>query len=1434
MSADLKRFFDSISFSGEGFEKATLDKVVLKKKEEKFIVYIKNKDVIDVSNVNQLFWCASNGINNELACVVNLVYENVTFEDIKNYLDYFIDEIIIRRPSMIGIKSSEIEINGDTLYFQVLNDFERGGLLHEAPSIINNLKRYGLGEYKLDILIREDLRETLREEIKHDKDTVIKEEDSPVIMGRHMDGAVTQLNNILGEVRNIIVEVYVFGKEVVERQGKKGPIFIMNLKISDKTDSYLMKIVKFVEEEFEPLNKKIKEGKWFRIHGNMEMDAYLKQMVLNAKNIEEIPSKDIKVVDDAEEKRVELHAHTMMSAMDGVIDASSLVKFAAKLGHKAVAITDHNCLQAYPDVYNTVAKLNKGKEDKDKFKALYGAELNVVDIEANIVFNNKEYNLFDQEYVVFDTETTGLNSGIDQMIEIGAVKVKNDEIIERFDELIACDHPLPNIITELTNITDEMLEGKDSEENVTKRFLEFVGDLPMVAHNAQFDIAFVSSAMKKYNLGEFKNTVIDTMGMARNMYPEWRNHKLSTLVKNLNVEWDEDKHHRADYDCEGTSKCFYQMLYQLKRENVNTTIALEGLADKENAIKFARPFHLTVIAKNKVGLKNLFKIISLANTKYLFKGKDAKIPRTDLMSMQEGLLIGSGCINGEIFEKGMGMSDDELVDAMNFYDYIEVQPASCNSHLIGPDKKFHNVLEYNGYVSRLVKTAKRMGKLVVATGDVHNLRPEDLIYRKIIVHQKTNGKIHPLNRSDIELPNMYFLTTSEMIDAFSFLDEDLRREIVVTNPNIIADMCEELQIIHDKLYTPILENSAETTKEMVYNKAHEIYGDPLPKNIEERLEAELSGIIGGGFDVIYLIAEKLVKKSNADGYFVGSRGSVGSSLVATMMGITEVNGLPPHYVCPKCKKSYFDDEEGHPLTEHYDSGYDMPDRICECGTKLKKEGQDMPFATFLGFKAEKVPDIDLNFSGDNQADAHNYVKVLFGEDHAYRAGTISTVADKTAFGYVRGYCEDKGIIMNNIEIERIALGCTGVKRTTGQHPGGIIVIPQYMDVFDFTPYQYPADEPDSTWYTTHFDFHAIHDNVLKLDILGHDDPTMLRYLGDTTKVNILDIPFDDKNVISLFTSPKALGVTEDEILCKTGTLGIPEFGTNFAINMLLEIKPTHFADLVKIAGLAHGTNVWQGNVRELIVNNVASFSEVVGCRDDIMVSLMNYGMEPSAAFKISEFVRKGKPKKEPDNWIPLAAQMREYSVPEWFIECCRKIEYMFPKAHACAYVMMAYRVAWFKVYYPLYYYSAFFSIRRSDFDVSAMLGGYDGIKRRLAEIKEKGFSATAKEQAVGDTLAVALEMLARGFMFKNIDIEKSLAKTFYIDEENKCLYLPFMAVDGLGESVANKIVEERSKKPFYCVEDFQTRGKVNQTTVNSLRELGVFEGLPESAQLSLF
>ncbi|MBE6148729.1 MAG: PolC-type DNA polymerase III [Firmicutes bacterium] len=1429
MNDELKRFFDSIKFTSDKFNDAKVKKVVYYSSLDRYEVTIIASSIVPKEEVDKLIEASKNKIKGEKACSIKIEYESFSMEEKRDYALNILNDYYKDKPSLGALA---LDINGDTIVIKLNSKMAEDMVKSDFNKLAKLLELYGLGQFNFITQLNVEALQSVKEEIEKEKTVEIKKEESPMVIGVHKDGEVTKLSNIFGEAKNLIFECYIFNIESVEKKGKKGPIYIISIKVSDKTDSYLIKLVKFSEEENAFIMKKLKPGTWIRVGGNVEMDTFLKCPIISPRSIEIIPSREEKIIDDAPVKRVELHAHTMMSMMDSVCDTKSLLKFAYGLGHRGIAITDHSVLQSYPDLYNTVKDLNKGKEDNEKFKVVYGAEMNVVDDNMTIIYNPKEnLDLLDQTYVVFDTETTGLNSGVDSLIEIGGVKYKNGEIIDRFDELIDPKRKLPAFITKLTHITDEMLVGKDNEENVTKRFLKFCEGCILVAHNAEFDMGFVSAVMDKYNLGKFDYTVIDTMNLARNMYPSWRNHKLSTLVQNLEVDFNEDEHHRADYDSEGTAKCFHKMLLTLKNEKKATTDDLKNMVDKENIIKFARPFHMTILAQNAQGLKNLFKIVSLANTKYLLKGKEPKIPRQDIIDNREGLLFGSGCTFGEVFEKGLNLDDQGLANMMNFYDYIEVMPYSCATHLIGPEKRFGSVIEYNNYIEKLVEVAKRAGKLVCAVGDVHNIRKEDLIYRKVIINQKTNGKLHYLNHKDIEVPNEYFMTTNEMLEAFSFLED--KEDIVINNPNKLLDMVDELQIIKDKLYTPELENAAQRTKDMVYTKAHEVYGENLPELIETRLEQELNGIISGGFDVIYLIAQMLVKRSNEQGYFVGSRGSVGSSLVATMMGITEVNGLPPHYVCPKCKRSVFE-VDGKRLADDYNSGYDMPDYTCECGEKMSKEGQDMPFATFLGFKAEKVPDIDLNFSGDNQASAHNHVKEIFGEQNAYRAGTISTVQLKTAFGYVRGYCEENNIIMNNYEIERIAMGCTGVKRTTGQHPGGIIVIPQYMNVFDFTPYQYPADEPDSTWYTTHFDFHAIHDNVLKLDILGHDDPTMLRYLGDTTGVDVKTIPFDDNAIISLFTSPDALKVTKDQILCPTGTLGIPEFGTNFAIQMLLEIKPTHFADLVKIAGLSHGTNVWQGNVRDLIVNSVATFDSVPGCRDDIMTSLINYGIESSSAFKISEFVRKGKAKKDPAGWLEHAKLMREYSVPEWYIECCRKIEYMFPKAHACAYVMMAYRVAWFKVYYPLYYYSAYFSIRRSDFDIDAMLGGYDGIKARLQEIKEKQFDVTAKEEAVADTLAVALEMHARGFKFKNIDIKKSQAKTFVIEEDDNALVIPFMAVDGLGENCAFKIVEEREQKEFFCIEDFAGRGKVNKTTVDKLRELHVFDGMPESAQLSLF
>ncbi len=1367
--------------------------------------------------------------------------------------------------------------------------------------------------------------------------------DPNIIMGEHQEGELTIIDNITGPMENIIVEAYVFGDELLEKEN----INIMTLKISDNTNSMLAKIFKKNKKEFGLIKSALKDAtkkkRWFRFHGNVEFDNYSHENVFQILNLEKIAAKEEKIVDDAEEKRVELHTHTMMSMMDGVIEAKSLINYALSLGHKAIAVTDHNALQSYPDLFHAVTDYNADKTGGDRFKVIYGTELNFVKDDIDFIHNLREYELLNQEFVVFDTETTGFYVGSDQMIEIGAVKIKHGEITDRFDEFIDPHRPLPQKITDLTCITDEMLAGHDDEANVTRRFLEWTGDLPMVAHNAKFDIGFISAACSKYNLGEFTNTVLDTMSMARMLHPEWPNHKLTTLARRYKVEWDEDAHHRADYDAEGTAIAFHKMCEELDSRNIETTTKLFNSVDINELIKFSFPYHLCCLVKNKTGLKNLFKIISYANTTYLFRNSEPKLPRGELKKLREGLLIGSGCVNGEIFEDAKTKDDEELANIMQFYDYIEVQPISAMTHLLQLESSgFKTRHDLEEHLKKIIRVAKDAGKIVVATSDAHYLKPSDKIYRDIIIAQKTNGKLHPLNKRGVTQPDMHIRTTKEMLEEFSFLDPDLAYEIVVTNTNKIADMIEEVEVIIQTggvPFSPRIDNSVETVTDLVYTKAADWYGDPLPLNIEERISKELygdalldsikakltreenlqddelttksfallhetilkgfesvkelvkseliiklnnehtakikeletkleespenkeeleqelktlketdpltdidkkvkktlGGIIGGGFDVIYLIAQKLVKKSNDDGFLVGSRGSVGSSFVATMMGITEVNSLPPHYRCKNCKHSIFEDENGQALGATYKSGFDLPDFACpKCGTMMTKDGQDMPFATFLGFNADKVPDIDLNFSDLNQAAAHEYTKVLFGVDNVYRAGTIGTVADKTACGFVRGYAEQKGIIINNCEVERLAIGCTGVKRTTGQHPGGIVVIPGYMDVFDFTPFQYPAEDIDAAWRTTHFDYHAIDQDVLKLDILGHTDPTQLRMIQDISGIDVTTVPLDDKETMKIFLSPEPLGVTKEQIMNETGTLGVPEFGTPFTIGMLVDTKPKTFAELIKISGLSHGTDVWLGNAQELIKNQVVPFSDVIGCRDDIMVYLMYKGMEPIKAFKIMEFVRKGKASKDPETWAKHKADMEKAGIESWFIDSCGKIKYMFPKAHAAAYVMSAFRIAYFKVHYPGVYYATYFSTRFDDFDLETMVKGYDAIKAKMNEIINKGFSATNKETSVLETLKLSLEATARGFKFGNIDIEKSDGKNFILAEDGQTLICPFRTLDGLGDSVATKIIEERNIKPFYSIEDFQMRGHVNGTTVDKLRTLGVFGSLPETSQLSLF
>ena len=1504
--SEVERFYKSIKFESENeiMKNAIIEKVILNKKKETFQIYLHLETPVSFLEIQELFACAKKGINQTSSCSIILSYDHYTMEHLQEYVIAIKQNLLLEHPALSGMKETSVLIDEDIITFEVTSNYEENEMKKASKKIEIQLASLGFKDYTVATFLNPDLTLEVKKEIEDSKineaskETIKPKKEGEPIIGKKIVGEPNIINNVMGEIKNAIFEVFVFDKEAMERE----TINILTLKISDKTNSILAKIFKKQKDEFKAIDKTIKVGKWYRVQGNIEFDNFAKDFVLAIRNMEEIASKDEVVTDEEEEKRIELHVHTKMSAMDGVIEGKDLVKYAIKLGHKAVAVTDHNCVQSFPEMYHTVRDYNKGKEKQDHFKVLYGAELNIVNDDVNVIFNLKDYNLLEETFVVFDTETTGFYAGHDQMIEIGAVKIKNGEIIDRFDELIDPHRPIPSKITELTFITDEMVQGKDNEENVTKRFLAWAGDLPMVAHNAKFDISFMSSAMSKYNLGEFTNTVIDTMSLARMLHPEWTNHKLQTLTKKYNIEWDEEKHHRADYDAEGTSYAFYKMCKILFDRNIETTKSLYDSIDVESLVRFSFPFHATVLAKNREGLKNLFKIISIANTKYLYKNEQPKIPRKEIEKLRNGLFIGSGCVNGEIFEAALTKDDEEMVNMMNFYDYIEIQPISSCTQLIGENRTFATTYEFQKHLEKIIRIAKDAGKPVCATSDAHHLTKEDKIYREIMINQKFNGRLHPLNRKGLVAPDMHFLTTKEMLEEFSFLSEETRKEIVIQNPNKIAEQIEEIEVIietHGIPFAPIIENSQMTVTNMVYQKAEEWYGNPLPYHIEERIALELYGaplidavkknmgekeeeiykrlhevivkgpelvqkeiynslrkedketkeedlmeeakkkmtaIIGANFDVIYLIAQKLVKHSNDEGFLVGSRGSVGSSFVANLMGITEVNSLSPHYRCPKCKRSEFENENGESLGNEYKCGYDLPDRKCpNCKTKMVKEGHDIPFQTFLGFNADKVPDIDLNFSDLNQASAHEYTKVLFGEDNVYRAGTIATVAEKTAYGYVRGYCEDKNIIMRSVEIERLSKGCTGVKRTTGQHPGGIVVIPGYMEVFDFTPFQFPAEDPNSAWRTTHFDYHAIDECVLKLDILGHTDPTQLRMIQDITGEDVRNVPLDDKETMSIFTSTKALGVTKEQIMCETGTLGVPEFGTPFTIQLVKDTKPKTFAELVKISGLAHGTDVWLGNAQELIQKDIVPFSKVIGCRDDIMVELMYGGLEPFKAFKIMEFVRKGKASKDAETWAGFVEIMEKNKIPDWFIKSCFKIKYMFPKAHAAAYVMSAYRIAWYKVHKPAIYYATYFSTRFEDFDIEVMMQGYDAIRAKIIEIQSKGYDATNKEQAVLETLKLSLEATARGFHFGSLDINKSDSKNFLIDEQDDhTLIPPFKTLDGLGEAVANKIVEERKEKAFYSVEDFQIRGKVNTTTIEKLRSLGLFEGMPETSQLSLF
>ncbi len=1527
-----------------------LVKIIANKEKTSYCFCLELDNNLTVENYHQFIDKLKKSFNDVKDISTKLIVKN---ENKNLLIEYFKDSIIYysnKSPMLKLYLDNKILVKDNVLNIYVSNIAELKKIDEYRGKIEKYLREVGYSSVSLKILIDEQESLKIQEEIENTKiDTsnidMIKMneekvednkpfwkknysskkietvEDPNVILGRVIDDENTRIDTVTGKMPLVTFEAKLFGLEIRET---RTDLRIFTLKITDKTDSIYAKIFVNSSDESKRLSKLLKVGNWYKFRGSIKEDKYSNEDVLSVMDINYSNHEEEKLIDDAPVKRVELHAHTMMSQMDGVTKVDlgkhtcELVSRAMEMGYKGVAITDHNGCQAFPIAYGIINSYNKKIENSnDHFKGLYGTELTLVDDTVNIVIRPSDLTLNGTTYVVFDTETTGFNAaGDDQMIEIGAVKIRDGNIIDRFDELIDPKRHIPEKITNLTQITDEMVQGKDTEDVVTKRFLDWVSDLPMVAHNAKFDISFIEMAMKKYKLGEFKNTVIDTLELSRALDQGFARHNLSALVKRYNVPWEEDAHHRADYDAEGTALVFSKMLQKLIVQNFNKISDLDKLIKKDEIHKFGRTFHFNAIALNKTGLKNLFKIISLANTVYLYK--TPRILRSKLEELREGLIIGSGCYESEVFIESRSKEGQELTNIINFYDYVEVQPPEVYNHLI-QTSDFKDEIELKNHIRKIVDATRDAGKLMVATGDVHHFTREDKIYREIIINQKVpGGGRHPLAKSNItKIPSQHFRTTREMLNDFEFLGSDLAYEIVVTNTNKILDMVEEIEVIIDTggiPFSPRVKSDdgksyldcPRVVTDLVYEKASDWYGDPLPFNIESRISTELygdivykcckdklirekgntddeqiysymhkrilegfdsikemlkeyikqewteddgelndesldkklkkslGGIIGGGFDPIYLIAQRLVKHSNDDGYLVGSRGSVGSSFVATMMGITEVNPLPAHYRCLKCKNSLFKDDDGNDLGAIYSSGFDLPDKKCpKCGELMYKDGQDMPFATFLGFNADKVPDIDLNFSDLNQASAHEYTKVLFGVDNVYRAGTIGTVADKTAYGFVKGYCEDKNIIMRSAEIERLALGCTGVKRTTGQHPGGIVVVPDYMDVSDFTPFQFPADDITSPWRTTHFDYHAIDQDLLKLDILGHSDPTQLRMIQDLTGTDILKVPMDDKETMSIFTSTKALGVTNEQIMNDTGTLGIPEFGTNFTISMVAETKPTTFAELIKISGLSHGTDVWLGNAQELIKNKIVPFKDVIGCRDDIMVYLMYKGVEPIKAFKIMEFVRKGRASKDPETWEVHKKTMEDAGIEKWFIDSCGKIKYMFPKAHAAAYVISAFRIAWYKVHMPVYFYASWLTSKATDVDVDAMIKGYDAIKNKIIEIQNKGFEATNKELGQLESLKVCLEATARGIKFLPIDLEKSNATVWGVKDDNS-IYPPFSSIDGLGDTVANNIVEERKKRPFLSIEEVQYRSKISQTLIDRMKLMGIFNGMSESNQLSLF
>ncbi|MEG0239210.1 PolC-type DNA polymerase III [Anaerorhabdus sp.] len=1252
-----------------------------------------------------------------------------------------------------------------------------------------------------------------------------------------------KLKDAVNECDNIQFDATVF--KVVYQTTRTGNT-IQTIYLSDETDAI---VIKRFENNRLPLEKMKEINEWdtVRVHGSIIYDSYEKELVCKSNDIEKIEKESRK--DTSTEKRVELHTHTIMSEMDGVCEIAEYVNQAYKWGHSAIAITDHMAVQAFPKAQAAVSKILKKNPDA-KFKMIYGVEMNLVEPELKIVKNPKDIDLLQSEYICFDLETTGLSSFFDHVIEFGGVLIKNQTVVEHKQLFIKPPVSIPPFIQEKTSITDEMVSGAKTFEEAIDEILDWIQDRVLVAHNATFDIGFMNEELKRIGRKPLTNPVIDTLDFARAILSERRTYRLGNIARAYRISYDEEVAHRADYDANVLADVFLAMMHQAKELGATTVAGLQELQSPQSFAK-VRNSHVVVLAKNQAGIKSIYQLVTISNTETIavFGNANSKANGSEFLAeprifkkilneKRENILIGSACLNGEVFECASNKGQDDLEKAMSFYDYIEIQPLANYSHLLAMHS-VPNMDRLKAILKRIIDTAKQLRKLVVVSGDVHYCEPDEKIYRDIYIQtQGIGGVRHPLfiynekiRRNTIN-PEQHFRTTNEMIESFEWLDNpSLVHEIVIENTNKIADMIEKTQPVPSGLFTPTIEGSDDKLREICFDTAHKMYGEVLPEIVEKRLERELNSIIGNGYGVIYYISHLLVKRSNEDGYLVGSRGSVGSSFVATMSGITEVNPLAPHYVCSKCQYSEFIEDDS------VASGFDLPDKPCpHCGEIMRGNGQNIPFETFLGFEGDKVPDIDLNFSGEYQEKAHLFTKEVFGEDHVFRAGTIGTVADKTAFGYVTGYSEEMGIEnMRKVQKERLAIGCTGVKRTTGQHPGGIIVIPHDMEVTDFSPVQFPANDPNSTWKTTHFDFHDIHDNVLKFDILGHVDPTAMRLLQNISGIDPRTIPMNDPETMSLFSSADALKADIREFGEKTGAMGLPEFGTTFVRGMLEATKPKNFSDLIIISGLSHGTDVWLNNAADLVESGI-TLQEVIGCRDDIMTYLLHKKLEPKVAFTIMESVRKGKGLT--DEWVKT---MEEHDVPQWYIDSCKKIKYMFPKAHAVAYVIMAVRIAWFKVHYPHWYYISYFSLRCDAYEIETMTKGIAAIKSRLEEIRnrrndyETAKLVTKKENDIYNILEVCLELYARGYKIGKIDLYKSLATEFTVEPGDvKTILPPFTTIDGLGENVAKSIVVAREKGEFISKEDLVSRTQLSTTLLRKLEVLGAIDGLQDKNQMSLF